>query len=106
MTATTFFEVRDETNIAIYREQPYTLNLGLTRNEDAWTESIFSEYLSELKNLGSVLDLRLRPRKKSNALDLGQWIGLRYGSLTYTLRIESIYYHSNIVEIKGRSVEA
>ena len=100
------FEVSDKTNIAQYRKQPYTLDLGLTRNENAWVETMFAEYLSELKNLGSAFDLKLRPRKKSFALDLGQIIGLRYGSLTYALRIESISYHSNIVEIKGRSVKA
>ena len=100
------FEVSDETNIAQYRKQPYTLDLGLTRNEDAWVETMFAEYLLELKNLGTLITLLLRPRKKPNALDLGQWIGLRYGSLTYALRIESISYHSNMVEIKGRTVEA
>ena len=100
------FEVRDKTNITQYRQQPYTLDLGLTRNEDAWIETIFAEYLSELKNPGSVLDLEIRPRKKSNALDLGHLIGLRYGSLTYALRIESISYRSNMVEIKGRTVKA
>ena len=98
------FEVSDETNIAQYRKQPYTLNLGLTRNEDAWIETIFAEYLSELKNLGSVFDLQLRPRKKSFALDLGQLIGLRHGSVAYVLRVELINYHLNRVDIKGRSV--
>ena len=98
------FEVKDDTNIAQYRPQPYTLDLGLTRNEDAWVETIFAEYLLELKNLGSVFDVRLRPRKKSFALDLGQLIGLRHGSATYVLRIEMIDYHSNRVDIKGRSV--
>ena len=98
------FEVSDDDSIAQYRKQPYTLDLGLTRNEDAWIETIFAEYLSELKNLGSVVDLKLRPQKKSFALDLGQFIGLRHGSVTYVLRIELIDYHLNRVDIKGRSV--
>ena len=97
------FEVKDDANIAQYRKQPYTLDLGLTRNEDAWIETIFAEYLSELKTLGSVFDVRLRPRKKSFALDLGQFIGLRHDSVAYVLRIEMIDYHSNRVDIKGRS---
>ena len=97
------FEVKDDANIAQYRKQPYTLDLGLTRNEDAWIETIFAEYLSELKTLGSVFDVRLRPRKKSFALDLGQFIGLRHDSVAYVLRIEFIDYHSNRVDIKGRS---
>ena len=98
------FEVKDDDSIAQYRTQPYTLDLGLTRNEDAWIETIFAEYLSELKNLGSVVDVKLRPQKKSFALDLGQFIGLRHGSVVYALRIELINYHLNRVDIKGRSV--
>ena len=98
------FEVKDDANIVQYRKQPYTLSLGLTRNEDAWIETTFAEYLLELKNLGSVFDVRLRPRKKSFALDLGQFIGLRHDSVAYVLRIEMIDYHSNRVDIKGRSV--
>ena len=99
------FEVPDDDSIAQYRKQPYTLDLGLTRNEDAWIEFIFAEYLSELKNLGTLMTLQLRPQKKSFALDLGQFIGLRHGSVAYVLRIELIDYHRNSVEIKGRSVE-
>ena len=95
------FEVKDDANIAQYRKQPYTLDLGLTRNEDAWIETIFAEYLSELKTLGSVFDVRLRPRKKSFALDLGQFIGLRHDSVAYVLRIEMIDYHSKRVDIFG-----
>ena len=100
------FEVKDDASIAQYRKQPYTLDLGLTRNEDAWIETLFAEYLSELKNLGSVVDLKLRPGKKSFALDLGQFIGLRHGSAAYVLRIELIDYPRNRVDIKGRTIEA
>ena len=98
------FEVKDDNSIAQYRKQPYTLDLGLTRNEDAWVETLFAEYLSELKNLGTLMSLRLRPGKKSFALDLGQFIGLRHDSVAYVLRIELINYPLNRVDIKGRSV--
>ena len=100
------FEVTaDDTNIAQYRKQPYTLDLGLTRNEVAWIETIYEEYLSELKTLGKLFDLKLRARKQSYALDLGQWIGLRFSDLTYVVRIEMISDTANVIEIKGRSVE-
>ena len=100
------FEVAaDDTNIAQYRKQPYTLDLGLTRNEVAWIETIYEEYLSELKTLGKLFDLKLRARQQSYALDLGQWIGLRFSDLTYVVRIEMISDTANVIEIKGRSVE-
>ena len=98
------FEVKDDANIAKYRRQPYTLDLGLTHNEDAWIETLFEKYLSELKNLGKVFNMRLRPGKKTSALDLGQLVGLQYGLIAYALRIETITYHSNFVDIKARSV--
>ena len=98
------FEARDDTSIDTYNEQPYPLNLGLTQNEDAWIETMFAEYLSELKGLGKALSLRLPPRKKSFALMLGQVIGVRYGGLTYALRVESIPHQSTGFNIKGRSV--
>ena len=99
------FEVTaDDTNIAQYRKQPYTLDLGLTRNEVAWIETIFEEYLSELKTLGKLFDLKLRARKQSYALDLGQWIGLRFGGQIHVVRIETISDTANMIEIKGRSV--
>ena len=97
------FEARDDTSIDTYDEQPYPLNLGLTQNEDAWIETIFAEYLSELKDLGKGVSLQLPPRKKSFALMLGQVIGIRYGGLTYALRVESITHQTGI-NIKGRSV--
>ena len=98
------FDVKDDASIAQYRPQPYTLDLGLTRNEDAWIETMFAEYLLELKTLGKLVTLRLRPQKQSFALDPGQFIGIRHGSVTHALRIELIDYHRNSVEIKGRSV--
>ena len=99
------FEVSaDDTNIAQYRKQPYTLDLGLTRNEVAWIETIFEEYLSELKTLGKVFDLKLRARKQSYALDLGQWIGLQFGGQIYVVRIEILSETARMIHIKGRSV--
>ena len=94
----------DDTNIAQYGKQPYTLDLGLTRNEIAWIETIYEEYLSELKTLGKLFDLKLRARKQSYALDLGQWIGLRFGGQIHVVRIETISDTANVIEIKGRSV--
>ena len=98
------FEARDDTSIDTYDEQPYPLNLGLTQNEDAWIETIFAEYLSELKDLGKAVSLRLPPRKKSFALMLGQVIGVRYSGLTYALRVESVSHQSTGINIKVRSV--
>ena len=99
------FEVSaDDTNIAQYRKQPYTLDLGLTRNEVAWIETIFAEYLSELKTLGKLFDLKLRARKNSYALDLGQRIGLRFGGQIYVVRIEMLSETARMIHIKGRSV--
>ena len=99
------FEVTaDDTNLAQYRKQPYTLDLGLTRNEVAWIETIFEEYLSELKTLGKLFDLKLRARKQSYALDLGQWIGLQFGGQIHVVRIETISDTANMIGIKGRSV--
>ena len=99
------FEARDDTSIDTYDEQPYSLNLGLTQNEDAWIETIFAEYLSELKDLGKAVSLHLPPRKKSFALMLGQVIGVRYGGLTYALRVESITHQSTGITVKARTVE-
>ena len=98
------FDVSDDANIDKYSRQAYTLDLGLTQNEDAWIETIFTEYLTELKDLKKILNVTLPPRKKSRALELGKIIGLKYGQLIYTLRVESISDSTNVINIETRSV--
>lgn len=98
------FEVSDAAGIAQYNEKPYVLDLGLTRNENAWIEHIFNQYLSEFKNIRKQIRLTLAAGKVANALDIGLVVGFAEGDRIETLRIESIVYGEQVVEISGRTV--
>ena len=94
-------EVRDEASIAKYGERPYTLDLGLTRHEKAWIEEIFASYLTELKDLQSIVNIQVVP---DFSLRLGQIVPFFYKGLIYGMRIVSIRYEKNTTHIKGRTV--
>ena len=98
------YEVSDEAGIEKYNNQPYTLDLGLTRNENAWIETLFKQYLSENKTLGKQFDLTLVAGQTANALDIGQVVGIAQASRIETLRIESITYSQKRVKISARTV--
>ena len=98
------FEVRDDADIQRYNTQTYILNLGLTRNENAWVETVFSEYLSELKDLGRALRITLVAGKKTNSLEIGQFVGIKYGPLLYAARIVSVIYGEDAVRLQAKTV--
>lgn len=98
------FEVSDTAGIEKYNERAYTLDLGVTRNENAWLETMFEQYLSELKTLGKQLNLTLTAGKTANALDVGQVIGVADRGRVESLRIDSITYSQQHVNISARTV--
>ena len=94
-------EVRDEDSIALYGERPYNLDIGLTRHEKAWIETVFESYLSELKDLQSIVNIQVVP---DFSLRLGQIVPFAYKGILKVMRIVSVRYEKNSTHIKGRTV--
>ena len=94
-------EVRDAASIAKYGERPYTLNLGFTRHEKAWTERILQSYLEEFKDLQQLVNLQTVPDTR---LKLGQIVPFFYEGLLYGMRIVGDRYEDEATHIKGRTV--
>lgn len=94
-------EVRDEASIAQYGERPYTLDLGLTRHEKAWSEAIFQSYLEELKDLQQIVNIQVVP---DYSLRLGQMVPFFYKGLISGMRIVSVRYEQQTTHLKGRTV--
>ena len=95
------FEVRDDESVETFGELPYTLDLGLTRHEKAWTENIFLSYLNELKSSHQLINLRLKP---SFFLGLGDFVGGTYAQLIYAGQIVSITYDADSTQIRMRTL--
>ena len=95
------FEVRDDESVETFGELPYTLDLGLTRHEKAWTENIFLSYLNELKSSHQLINLRLKP---SFFLGLGDFVGGTYAQLIYAGQIVSITYNVDSTQIRLRTL--
>ena len=94
-------EVRDAASIAKYGERPYTLNLGLTRHEKAWTERILQSYLEEFKDLQQLVNLQTVP---DTSLKLGRIVPFFYEGLMYGMRIVGVQYEDETTHIRGRTV--
>ena len=94
-------EVRDAESIARYGERPYTLDLGLTRHEKAWIETVFASYLEELKDLQTLVNIQVIP---DFSLRLGHIVPFFYAGQLKAMRIVSIRYEQTATHIKGRTV--
>ena len=93
--------VEDDSSIAEYGRLPYTLSLGLTHHENAWRSAVFANYLENLKDLQSVVSLRMQP---SFWLRLGQRVSFTYEGLVYSLQIISLVYEKEFTQIQVRTV--
>ena len=93
--------VPDDDSIASYGRLPYPLSLGLTHHENAWRTAVFENYLENLKDLQSVVSLRVKP---SFWLRLRSVIGFKYEGLVYSLQIISLVYEKGFTQIQGRTV--
>ena len=93
--------VEDDSSIAEYGRLPYTLSLGLTHHENAWRSAAFANYLENLKDLQSVVSLRVQP---SFWLRLGQRVSFTYEGLVYSLQIISLVYEKEFTQIQVRTV--
>ena len=93
--------VSDDDSIATYGRLPYPLSLGLTHHENAWRTVVFDNYLENLKDLQSLVSLRVKP---SFWLRLRSVIGFKYEGLVYSLQIISLVYEKGFTQIRGRTV--
>lgn len=98
------FDVRDDASVAQYGEKPYSLDLGLTSNEDAWIEHIFNMYLEELKDVASLWKLSLSPRKETRELEAKQLVGFLQAGRVHVLRVASVTKSRAVVDVTARSV--
>lgn len=95
-------EVRDEASIALYGERPYVLDLsGIGRHENQWILSVFNEYLTELKNLQSIVNLQLT---RDTELSLGQIIPFIKDGVVRAMRIVSLRDEQARTTIRGRTI--
>ena len=94
-------EVRDADSIAKYGERPYTLDLGLTRHENAWIEHVFAAYLEELKDLQQIVNIQVVPNFSGR---LGQIVPFFYDGQLKAMRVLSIRYEREATHLKGRTV--
>ena len=99
--ASGFAEARDAESIARYGERPYTLELGLTRHEKRWSESVFKAYLEELKDLQEIVNVQVVP---DFSVRLGQIVPFAYAGELKAMRIVSIRYEADATHIRGRTV--
>ena len=94
-------EVRDADSIAKFSELPYTLDLSLTRHQTAWIESVFDEYLAELKDLQSIVNLQIR---QDFGLQLVEIVPFLQEGVLKAMRIISVRYEESNTTIRGRTI--
>ena len=94
-------ELRDDDSIERYGERVYTLDLGrLTDHDLAWQENLLQQYLDNLKDLKTLVTIRL---ERTTHLSLGDIIGIKYADLIYVIQIVSIT-DGTYIEVQGRTV--
>ena len=95
------FEVADDNNP--YQRKAYTLDLGTSRHERAWTESVFARYLRETKDIQDSLEITAGAGKNTNALDIGQVVATNYHGLLFVFRVVGVTTGENI-RLTGRTI--
>ena len=94
-------ELRDEDSIAKYGERPYTLDLGLTRQDAAWIGSVFQSYLQELKDLQKLVNIQIPPDVD---IAIGQVVPFFYEHILLAMRIITCRYTATATHILGRTI--
>ena len=98
------FEVSDAASIRKFGKRVLTLDLGLTRHDEAWTEHVFQSYLEELKDPQYVINFEVVRGERTNGLDIGQIVGITYAELVYAGRIVSIRFNDTTAPVQIRTV--
>ena len=97
------FDVRDDASVAEHGERIFTLNLGLTGNEKSWQEYIAQKYLDNLKEVRYLINIQLK--RSSPYLEIGDIVSFYYdGNLLYPMRIVSLSYDADGIQITGRTL--
>ena len=94
-------EVRDDTSITTFSELPFTLDLGLTRHQTQWIESVFDSYIEELKDLQDIFNITIR---QDFSLSLGQIVPFFHDETLKAMRVVSIRYSQTDTAIRGRTI--